>query len=59
MQNKKPYNDKGQKHGLWELYNENRTRWFIGIFKNGEQIGLWIWGNNDGSIKQIIFYANE
>ena len=59
MQNKKPLNDKGQAHGLWEEYYSNGNLRWKGSFINGNRIGLWLWCNNDGSNREIRFYANE
>jgi len=33
-----PYNDKGQRHGLWEVYFDD-TLWYKRFFHNGNRVG--------------------
>jgi len=33
-----PYNDKGQQHGLWEMYYDGQL-YFKCFYHNGEEIG--------------------
>ena len=39
MQDKAPYNEKGEAHGYWELYWSNGKLQYKGNFINGEQYG--------------------
>lgn len=49
MQNKRPVNQKGQRHGLWELYHDNGRLHIKGLFVNGNQFGQHInyWSNGN------------
>ena len=40
MQDKRPYNDKGQRHGTWEYYYNGKI-WYKGEYLNNQQVGLW------------------
>ena len=40
IQDKQPYNEKGQRHGYWELYHSNGKLAYKGIYINGEDYGL-------------------
>jgi antitoxin component YwqK of YwqJK toxin-antitoxin module len=42
MLNKTPYNNKGQAHGIWEVYYPNGQFYYKGTYVNGVQHGLWI-----------------
>ena len=55
--NLRPRNKKGQIHGWWERYYSNGNLCYKGYFKNGNQIGFWVWGSTDGLIEEICFYA--
>jgi antitoxin component YwqK of YwqJK toxin-antitoxin module len=81
MQDKRPYNDKQQPHGLWERYYDNEQLYCKGQFVNGEYHGPWegyyttgqLWYNEnyikgqrdglllryneDGTLREISFYA--
>ena len=52
--NKKPRNNKGQPHGLWELYFR-RDLFYKGHYINGQEIGFWIDWYDDKYVK--LFYA--
>jgi antitoxin component YwqK of YwqJK toxin-antitoxin module len=47
----KSYNDKGKKHGLWEVYWSNGQLRFKGNYINGQRIGYWIFNN------KTLFYV--
>jgi hypothetical protein len=34
-----PENDKGERHGLWELYDDNSILWFKCFFQNNKIVG--------------------
>jgi len=34
-----PYNDKGQRHGLWEWYYSDGQLWYKCFFHNGRKVG--------------------
>ena len=54
--NLRPRNKKGQIHGWWQSYVDGCLN-YKGYFKNGNQIGFWVWGSTDSSINEIRFYA--
>ena len=37
-----PFNNKGQRHGLWIIYNYNGSIYNKGYFSNGLEHGYWI-----------------
>lgn len=39
--NKKPYNDIGQRHGIWVVYWTNGNLQYKGNYINGKENGLW------------------
>ena len=39
MKNIKPRNQKGNRHGYWEMYHTNDSIWFKGFFNNGKSVG--------------------
>ena len=41
MQNKTPRNEKGQAHGLWEIYYSNGNLLYKGECINGKRHGPW------------------
>ena len=53
MQNKKPLNDKGQAHGLWERYYSNGNLEYKGLYVNGKRHGLCesYWSNGKSYYK--------
>ena len=40
MQDKRPKNEQGKPHGLWELYLSNNTVYYKATFINGRYFGL-------------------
>jgi len=42
IKNKKPRNDKGQPHGLWEVYYDGRL-WFKCFYYNSKRVGYEEW----------------
>ena len=53
MQDNRPHNNQGQKHGYWMVHHSNNNLWYNGYYLNGEHYGCfeyWSW-NNDSSIK--------
>lgn len=46
MKDKKPYNNKRQRHGYWEKYDSDYKQYvgelrYSGTYNNGYRIGLW------------------
>ena len=41
IKNIKPYNNKNQRHGYWEVYLPNGKLYYKGNYINNEQIGYW------------------
>jgi len=43
------YNEKGKKHGVWELYYGNGQLSFRGNYVNGKRHGVWesFWSNGE------------
>jgi len=52
------YNDKGEKHGYWKLYQPNGNIWCRGSYINGFATGYWEWynKNNKGELIEKQFY---
>ncbi len=53
MQDKTPLNEKGQSHGLWEVYFFDGDLRFKGHCVNDVQYGYWIYCG-----KKEYYYAN-
>jgi hypothetical protein len=50
------YNEKGQRHGYWEIYYFDGSLWYKGNYNNGIEIGYWeIYFYNKLQIQ--IFYS--
>ncbi len=48
MQDNKPHNEKGQRHGYWIIHHGNDNLWFNGYYISGVEHGCfeyWDWGN--------------
>lgn len=41
MQDKRPFNEQGQRHGYWEVYFNDGTLAYKGTFINGKRYGFW------------------
>lgn len=48
--NKMPRNDKGQRHGYWEMYYDKGGLSSKGYYENGLQVDYWVDYWQDGSI---------
>jgi hypothetical protein len=57
MQDKRPYNEKGEPHGYWETNWKDGKPWFKENYINGEQCGLYQWYNHYGDLKDTKYYA--
>ena len=57
MQDKQPYNEKGEAHGYWELYWENGQLLYKINYINGKQHGLWELYWIDGNLRDKRYYA--
>jgi hypothetical protein len=53
MQDKKQYNEKGERHGYWEVYWNTGELSYKGYFINNETYGFWI----NPSVPYKIYYA--
>ncbi len=54
--NKYNYNDKGQRHGYWELYWLNGNPWCRGSYINNAATGYWEWYDDKGEFFEKQFY---
>ena len=52
MQDKGSYNDKGQRHGLWEAYHSNGNLKYRIMYKNGKLHGPWEWYYDNGILQK-------
>jgi hypothetical protein len=57
MQDKKPLNDKYQRHGRWEDYWSNGVAFCIGHYFNDDGYGYFIWRNKSNNIESEEYYA--
>ena len=53
--NIKPKNDKGQRHGYWEVYFDNGELWYKCVYINGELNGFEEW-YSCGKITEKRYY---
>ena len=51
MQDKKPYNDKDERHGLWEVYHKNGNIRYKGEYVNGKRHRPWTWYYSNGNLR--------
>lgn len=51
-----PFNIKGERHGVWNIYWTNNQLHWSCQYINGEEIGLCPEYHNDGSLVQLIFF---
>jgi antitoxin component YwqK of YwqJK toxin-antitoxin module len=51
------YNDKGQRHGLWEVYYDGNL-WHKCFYHNGKEVGCeeWYYGNGNGKLREKTYY---
>jgi antitoxin component YwqK of YwqJK toxin-antitoxin module len=60
MQDKKPTNKEGEKHGYWEVYfRSTGTLEFKGLYVNGKAFGKIERYWNSGKLISIIHYINS
>jgi antitoxin component YwqK of YwqJK toxin-antitoxin module len=53
------YNEKGQKHGYWELYWSNGNPCFKGNYDNGQPDGYWEVYHQNGNLNYKGNYNNN
>jgi len=53
---KSPFNDKGQRHGLWELYHPNGQLGYKCVYYNGNENGVEEWYWSDGIIYNKTYH---
>ena len=56
-QNKTPYNEQGQAHGYWEIYNDNGTLWIKTNYINGFEFGYEQFQWTNGYEDEYRYYA--
>lgn len=58
MQDKTPFNEIGQAHGLWEAYHTiYGTLWYKLNYINGNAFGLYQNFNHEGKLLRLEYYA--
>ncbi len=57
MQDKRPRNEKGERHGHWEDYWYNGVAFYIGHYLNEVRYGYCIWRNKRNIIEDEEYYA--
>ena len=57
QQNKTPYNEQGQSHGYWEIYNDNGTLWIKTNYINGFEFGYEQFQWTNGYEDEYRYYA--
>jgi hypothetical protein len=57
MQDKKPLNDKLQRHGRWEDYWPNGFAFLLGYYINDVRYGHFVWRNRANSTESTEYYA--
>lgn len=56
--NKTPHNEKGERHGLWEVYYYTEGPfWYRGHYFNGNKIGYWEWYYTGGGLFKNEYHA--
>jgi antitoxin component YwqK of YwqJK toxin-antitoxin module len=55
MQDKQPYNDNEQRHGIWEEYYTNGKLRYKGLWNNNQRFGLHEYLFSDG----IVLYKGN
>lgn len=53
-----PFNDKGQRHGLWMGYFVNKNLSYKGYFINNTKVGIWLFYDyqHDGLLEEKRYY---
>ena len=61
MLDKGPYNDKGQRHGLWITYHSSGMCFPLskGMYKNNKRQGEWEWYYANGQLSFKGLYIND
>jgi len=55
--NIEPYNDKGQRHGVWEMYWGNGRLWFKCFYYNSKRVGYEeLYHYHNGKMKDKTYY---
>ena len=57
MQDKQPRNDKGQRHGLHEVYFSNGELMYKGHYVNNRRCGFWVRNFARSEPNPPLFYA--
>jgi len=53
----RPYNDKRQPHGYWEIYLWSDILWYKRSYHNGEKVGYEEWYNSlSGKLVEKTYY---
>jgi len=56
-EDKRPFNDKGQRHGLWEIYHYNGQLMYRCVFINGKLNWFYdIYWDDDGKVTDKRYY---
>ena len=53
-----PRNDKGERHGYWELYYSNGQLMYKGNYVDGKQHGYWEYYHSNGQLWAKGNYVN-
>jgi antitoxin component YwqK of YwqJK toxin-antitoxin module len=58
MKNKNitPYNEQGQPHGYWEIYQSNGQLMYKGNYVNGKEHGYWEWYHYNGQLESKEYH---
>jgi antitoxin component YwqK of YwqJK toxin-antitoxin module len=59
MQDKKPTNEQGLAHGVWERYYQNNQLSYKGLCLNGRRFGLHESFYEDGRLHYKCYYINN
>ena len=58
MQECNQYNEKGERHGYWEVYWDSSNLWYKGTYLNGVEDGYWERYWSDGTLWYKGKYKN-
>jgi len=50
-----PFNDKGQEHGLWEVYYHNGNLIYKSFYHNGKEVGYEEWYSDNGKLNEKVY----